>query len=201
MSDEQNMAVADSVLVHRTLSGDIDGFGELHRRSFKKVVNVVFGIMKERGQAEDMVQDAYVSALRDLRRLNDPNRFYPWLCRIAVNRAIEEKRKSSRRARWVGDVNDTGKDEAMWPSLQPSVLEKLVDGERAERVRAALYHLPDGQRSAVVLRYFDDLPMKNIANILECKEVTARSQIFRGLRRLGAVLREMAPEREPENLQ
>jgi RNA polymerase sigma factor (sigma-70 family) len=195
------MAVADSDLVHRTLSGDLEGFGELHRRYYKKVVNVVFGIMRERGQAEDMVQDAYVSALKDLHRLNDPNRFYPWLCRIAVNRAIEEKRKTTRRARWVGDSSEAGKDEASWKSTDPSVLDELVEGERAETVRAALHHLPDGQRAAVVLRFFDGLPMKNIAGVLGCGEVTARSQVFRGLRRLGAVLREMVPEQKTEKLQ
>jgi RNA polymerase sigma-70 factor (ECF subfamily) len=195
------MTVADSVLVQRALSGDLEGFGELHRRYYKKVVNVVFGIMRERARAEDMVQDAYVSALKDLPRLNDPNRFYPWLCRIAVNRAIEEKRKSSRRARWVGDSTEGGKDESSWPSRDPSVLDELVEGERAERVQAALNHLPDGQRAAVVLRYFDGLAMRNIAVILGCEEVTARSQVFRGLRRLGAVLRQMAPEDKPENLQ
>ena len=100
------MAVADATLVQKTLAGDIEGFGELHRRYYQKVVNVVLGIVKDRVRAEDMAQDAYMSALKELPRLVDPNRFYPWLCRIAVNRAIEDVRKKVRRSRYSVNWND-----------------------------------------------------------------------------------------------
>ena len=185
------MAVADATLVQKTLAGDLEGFGELHRRYYQKVVHVVFGIVKDRGKAEDMAQDAYMSALKELPRLIDPNRFYPWLCRIAVNRAIEDVRKRVRRSRYSTDWSE--KVEQRAASSDPSVLDELVKGERAESVKAALHHLPEGQRAAVVLRYFDGLPMKSIAEILDCGEVTARTQVFRGLRRLGVLLKQMNP--------
>lgn len=187
------MAVADATLVQKTLAGDIDGFGELHRRYYQKVVNVVFGIVKDRVQAEDMAQDAYMSALKELPRLVDPDRFYPWLCRIAVNRAIEDVRKRVRRSRY--SANWSEKVEQRAASSEPSALDELVKGERAESVKAALHHLPEGQRAAVVLRYFDGLPMKSIAEVLDCGEVTARTQVFRGLRRLGVLLKQMDPSR------
>lgn len=192
------MAVADATLVQKTLAGDLEGFGELHRRYYQKVVHVVFGIVKDRVQAEDMAQDAYMSALKELPRLADPNRFYPWLCRIAVNRAIEDVRKRVRRARYSTDWNDRVEQSAA--SSEPSVLDELVKGERAESVKAALHHLPEGQRAAVVLRYFDGLPMKSIAEVLDCGEVTARTQVFRGLRRLGVLLRRMEPGHAPSEV-
>jgi RNA polymerase sigma-70 factor (ECF subfamily) len=189
------MVVADAVLVERALAGDLEGFGELHRRYYQRVVNVVFGIVKDRGQAEDMVQDAYVSALKELPRLVDPGRFYPWLCRIAVNRAIEEKRKESRRGKYHGDMGPDGAEERKAVSGDPNVLEEMVKSEQSSTVKAALHHLPEGQRAAVVLRFFDGLPMKNIAQVLGCEEVTARTQIFRGVRRLGVLLKQMDPKR------
>ena len=187
------MAVADATLVQKTLAGDIEGFGELHRRYYQKVVNVVLGIVKDRVQAEDMAQDAYMSALKELPRLVDPNRFYPWLCRIAVNRAIEDVRKKVRRSRYSVNWNDNVEQRAA--SSEPSALDELVKGERAESVKAALHHLPEGQRAAVVLRYFDGLPMKSIAEVLDCGEVTARTQVFRGIRRLGVLLKSMDQSR------
>jgi len=187
------MAVADATLVQKTLAGDIEGFGELHRRYYQKVVHVVFGIVKDRAQAEDMAQDAYMSALKELPRLVNPNRFYPWLCRIAVNRAIEDVRKRVRRSRYSTSWSE--KIEQKAASAEPSVLDELVEGERAESVKAALHHLPEGQRAAVVLRYFDGLPMKSIAEVLDCGEVTARTQVFRGLRRLGVLLKQTDPSR------
>ena len=134
-----------------------------------------------------------MSALKELPRLVDPNRFYPWLCRIAVNRAIEDVRKKVRRSRY--SVNWSEKVEQRAASSEPSALEELVKGERADSVKAALHHLPEGQRAAVVLRYFDGLPMKSIAEVLDCGEVTARTQVFRGLRRLGVLLKPMDPSR------
>ena len=97
-----------------------------------------------------MVQDAYVAALKELPRLREPERFYPWLCRIAVNRAIEDRRKVSRRARI---------DEEQRPiDVAPAEAEtSLLRAESAAAVKAALERLPEGQRAAVTMRFFDEL--------------------------------------------
>jgi len=180
------MAEADVELVGRVLSGDLEGFGELHRRYFVRVVQRVRGILKDPSQAEDTAQDAFVSALRDLSRLNDPSRFYPWLCRIAVNRAIDEKRRSARKSP-LDDVLEN--DEPVAPdSTGAGALGVLLKQEEATSVREALKRLPERQRAAVVLRFFDGLPMRNIAETLGCEEITARTQVFRGLRKLGVLL-------------
>ncbi len=176
------MENADAALVEKTLSGDLEGFGELHRRYYPKVVSLVNTILRDWSRAEDLVQDAYVSALRDLVHLKDRDRFYPWLRRIAVNRALDEKRRWARRTelelpRALPDSRDDAADE------------KLLQDERRETVRLALEKLPEGQRAAVILRFFDELPMRTVAEALGCEEVTARTQVFRGLRRLGVFLK------------
>ena len=74
-------------------------------------------------------------------------------------------------------------------SSRPNVLDEIVSKEQTATVKAALHHLPDRQRAAVVLRFFDGLSMRNIAQVLGCEEVTARTQVFRGLRRLGVLLK------------
>ena len=194
------MAAADAQLIQQTLSGNLEGFGELHRRYYEQVVRVVTGIVHDRGQAEDMVQDAYMSALEALPRLTDRDRFYPWLCRIAVNRAIEEKRRATRKSRlhteWTR--TDISEESGAGRSGGRGVLEGMVSEERAESVRTALEDLPDGQRASVVLRYFDGLSMKEVAEIMGCEEVTARTQVFRGLQKLGRLLKEMAPDNGSE---
>ena len=133
-----------------------------------------------------MVQDAYVAALKELPRLREPERFYPWLCRIAVNRAIEDRRKVSRRARI---------DQQQWQEQRPIDIApaeaetSLLRAESAEAVKTALERLPEGQRAAVTMRFFDELPMRVIAKTLGCNEVTARTQVFRGIRKLGVFLK------------
>jgi RNA polymerase sigma-70 factor, ECF subfamily len=176
------MENADAALVERTLGGDLEGFGELHRRYYTKVVSLVSAIVRDRTRAEDLVQDAYVSALRDLPQLKERDRFYPWLRRIAVNRALDEKRRWARRTEL--ELPPALLDEQNLPED-----ERLVTDERRESVRLALEKLPEGQREAVILRFFDELPMRTVAEALGCEEVTARTQVFRGLRRLGIFLK------------
>jgi RNA polymerase sigma-70 factor (ECF subfamily) len=175
------MEIADAALVERTLSGDLEGFGELHRRYYGKVVSLVSGILRDRARAEDLVQDAYVSALRDLAQLKERDHFYPWLRRIAVNRALDEKRRWSRHEE--RELPKTLYDDS------PPEEERLLRNEFREAVRLALDKLPEGQRAAVILRFFDELPMRTVAAALGCEEVTARTQVFRGLRRLGIFLK------------
>jgi len=177
------MALPDEQLIERTLAGDLEGFGELHRRYFARVVGVVEGILTDRSGAEDTVQNAYMSALQALPRLADRDRFYPWLRRIAVRVSRKDRLHSS----WV----EAGRTNADASSDSQAPLASLMREERAGRVREALEELPEGMRAAVVLRYFDELSMSRIAEVLGCEEVTARTQVFRGLQKLGRILGDM----------
>jgi len=183
------MALPDALLVAQTLEGDLEGFGELHHRYFERVVRIVSGIVGERAEAADTAQNAYLAALKALPSLGNPDRFYPWLCRIAVNRAIEGKRSRERRSRlhsdWVFD------EPAATEEGDERVLAGLEKKERAGKVNEALEQLPAGMKAAVVLRYFDGLSMRGVADVLGCEEVTARTQVFRGLHKLGRELGRM----------
>ena len=189
-SRRRKMALPDALLVEQTLEGDLEGFGELHRRYFERVVRIVAGRVGERAEAEDTAQNAYLAALKALPSLGNPDRFYPWLCRIAVNRAIEGKRSRERRGRlhsdWVFNESVAANAEG-----GESVLAGLEKRERAGDVKKALEQLPEGMKAAVVLRYFDGLSMRGVADVLGCEEVTARTQVFRGLQRLGRELGRM----------
>jgi RNA polymerase sigma-70 factor (ECF subfamily) len=174
----------DRRCVEEVLAGDLERYGDLHRRYFEPTVRLVAGILNgDRAAAEDTVQEAFLSALEALSRLSDGDRFFPWLKRIAVNRAVEVRRHRQRKERlhhsWSGQVSG---------GTEPPVLDRLAARERAGAVREALERLPDGQRAAVVLRYFDGLSLRQVAEVLGCEEVTARTQVFRGLRKLGAWL-------------
>ena len=96
--------------------------------------------------------------------------------------------KPSAVRRGAGEADrDTG-------TTSTAPLDSLMRDERAERVRDALEELPEGMRAAVVLRFFDELPMRRIAEVLGCEEVTARTQVFRGLRKLGRILGDMSSD-------
>ncbi len=174
----------DSELVSRTLNGDLDGFGELHHRYFERLTLTVVRIVGDRVKAEDVAQEAYHMALESLPKLGDPDRFFPWLRRIAVNRAVDETRRWGRRDR----LNTAWALHRESEAPSPTALDHLVDDERAQSVRKAVEQLPEKQRAAVVLRFFQGLSVKDAAEIMDCREVSVRSNVFRGLQKLGAML-------------
>ena len=175
---------ADAQLVNRTLAGDLESFGELHHRYFERLTRTVVTILRDRVRAEDVAQEAYQSALESLPRLADPNRFFPWLRRIAVNRAVEETRRAGRRDR-LHSAWSFHRDPA---AAIPSKLDRLLEDERADVLRQAVQQLPEKQRAAVVLRFFQGLSVRETAAALDCREVTVRTNVFRALQRLGSML-------------
>ena len=198
----KEVTTADATLVQQTLSGDLESFGILHQRYFERVVRVLLRVLRDRDRAEDTAQSAYASALASLPRLTRPQGFYPWLCRIAVNQAIEDSRKRSGRARlrdqWLPPTDQEAAEAA--PNGE-SALQRLIEGERAARVRQAIDQLPERQRAALVMRFFDDMSMRTIGEVLGCNEATVRSHVFRGLRRLGTLLEERSGLEERSELE
>lgn len=181
---DQDVMNPDAELVNRTLNGDLEGFGELHSRYFERLTLTVTRIVRDRAKAEDVAQEAYHMALESLPRLGDPSRFFPWLRRIAVNRAVDETRRWGRKDRL----------HTAWAQHQepgeslPTALDHLVDDERAKAVREAVELLPEKQRAAVVLRFYQGLSVRDAAEVMDCREVSVRSNVFRGLQKLGALL-------------
>lgn len=180
----QNAMNPDAELVTRTLDGDLEGFGELHNRYFERLTWTVTRVLGDRGKAEDIAQEAYQMALESLPRLADPNRFFPWLRRIAVNRAVDETRRWGRKDR----LHTAWADHREPETSLPTALDHLVDDERAKAVREAVQQLPERQRAAVVLRFFQGLSVRDAAQVMDCREVSVRSNVFRGLQKLGALL-------------
>ena len=144
-------------------------------RSAPGGIRLAYLLTGDRTVAEDLVQEAFVRFVGRLRFLRDPDAFEPYLRRTIVNlsknhfrrRAIE-RAYLEREGPRVDDVS-TGPDVATYDSL-----------------RSALLALPLRQRTAIVLRYFEDLPDATIAELLGCRPATVRSLVARGLETLRA---------------
>jgi RNA polymerase sigma-70 factor (sigma-E family) len=120
------------------------------------------------GRAEEIVQDAFVQLLRNWERVESPG---AWVRTAVVNGC-----RSSGRRRAVARRN------------QPSIPLPVIDDTDALAVRDALQSLSARQRAAVVLRYFEDLPEREIAELLGCRPGTVKSLLARSLLRLREVL-------------
>jgi RNA polymerase sigma-70 factor (ECF subfamily) len=145
----------------------------LFATEFRPVARTVYLIVHDQGRAEDITQDAFVELLRRWHRISRYDRPGAWVRRIAIRMAIREAGRERRRS--AAEV------EAEPPAIaQPADIDLL----------RAVGSLPPMQRAAVVLFYFEDRPVAELADILSCADATVRVHLSRGRRRLADLLSE-----------
>lgn len=141
-----------------------------HRDSLARFIAATVGP----SDAEDILQETLISALRAYPRLREGSNVRAWLFTIARNKALDEYRARARRPVPVA----AGLDAAAAPDAPGS-----PGGPDAE-LWGAVRELPAKQRAAVVLRFVNDLPHREIARVLDCSEAAARRSLHEGLAKL-----------------
>ena len=184
-------------------------FGELVRRYQRMVYALALSLVRD-SDADDVAQEAFIAAFRNLDLLADPTRFGVWLRRITFGVAIDHVRAERARTARLVETTENGDETAASrghemepPDPEPSPLARLERLEIAERVLAALDRLPARYRVPLTLYHIDGLTHAKVARTLGVPEGTARSLVARARRRLATLLasapevREMAGDRAP----
>lgn len=170
----------------RARGGDLGAFNELVLEYQTLVYNLCYRQLGQRQAAEDAAQEAFVSAWRNLSGLRGG--FRPWLLRIAANACTDELRRRGRRPSSSLDVAmAAGVPEP--PDEDPTPETTALQGELRREVEAALQHLPDEQRLAVILSDLQGLDYAEVAAVMKTSLGTVKSRIARGRARLREVLR------------
>jgi RNA polymerase sigma-70 factor (ECF subfamily) len=170
-------------LVERAREGDHDAFAELVRASVARLDTAARLILRDGELARDAVQEGLFRAWRDLRGLRDPDRFDAWLYRLTVNACLDLARRRRRRPIEV-EI-----DQIIEPSL-PDPTEAVV--ERAH-VDGIMQRLGERDRSVIVLHYFLDLPLSEVAVCLGIPEGTVKSRLNRALGEMRSEMHAGAP--------
>lgn len=168
-------------------TGDTSAQARLFEHFSGPVYRLCLGLLGDVEDAEEVLQDSFVYAFRNLDRY-DPAQagFQTWLFVIATSRA-----RNKRRRKWLAQVPLAAVGEVRnSDSSRPVEASLAARGVRRE-LWQALQTLPDRQREALVLRFFGGMPYKEIGDLLHCKPKTAESRVRLALKALRAVL---APE-------
>ncbi|MBN1262119.1 MAG: sigma-70 family RNA polymerase sigma factor [Anaerolineae bacterium] len=168
MIGQPGVSESDEDLVALAKTGDRQAFGELIRRHRERVVGVVYRMCGDACLAEDAAQDAFIQAWRKLHRYEPKAPFQNWLYRIAMNRALDVL----RREREGADVDDLP---LASPNLGPEASAERTD--LGEQVRRAVLALPDASRAVLVLREYEDLSYREIAETLDIPVGTVMSRL------------------------
>ena len=173
----------DAALVERVQRGDPTAYDELVRRYMKRAFAVAFRVMGHREDAEDLVQDAFLTALDridsfDVRR--GSGSFGPWLYRILVRRGINSRKTRSLRH------TEALPEDAAARTLAPDG--ELDRAETRERLQSALAALPERHRLVIELFELDGYTTAEIAEMLELSAGTVRWYVHEARRQLRPAL-------------
>ncbi len=168
-------------VTRRCQEGDRDAFRFVVEQYGKVLHGTAYMMTRDRSLAEDLVQETFLLAWRNISAFKSGTNLKAWLLRILVNRTISEQRKKK--------VTQIELEEEVGTLSNPDQVEELVlrNVER-ERIRRALETLPLDQRRAIVLRYYVELTAPEIAQTLGCREGTVRSRLNRAMARLRPLL-------------
>jgi RNA polymerase sigma-70 factor (ECF subfamily) len=168
----------DRVLVDEVRTGSTRAFEELMKRYQRLVYATCLAYAGTPDDALDMTQEVFVKVYEKLSSFRGSGTFKAWLLRITHNEGLN----------WVRSRRRHGDRRELTPANSPEVAASqdtdLIRRERQDLLREALLRLNPRQRQAVVLRYFEGSPIREIASILDCTEGTAKNILFRSLRKL-----------------
>ena len=173
----------DMALVARCRSGDLAAFEELYRAHAGRLFSVACRMLGNPTDAEDLLQDIFLSAHRKLDGFRGESALGTWLYRLATNHCLDYLRSRTARMNQVTDALD---DDPLYGVVgSRGLAEQTVTRMDLER---ALAKLPDGCRAAFVLHDVEGLEHREVAQALGIAEGTSKSQVHKARQRLRALL-------------
>ena len=150
------------------------------RESSTLAFRVAYGVLRNREDAEDVAQEAFVRAHRRFHQLRDRDKFRAWLVRMTWRLAID---------RWRADRRRTAREEAAVVPESATLEDTAVDRDRAEHLWAAIDALPPKLRIAIVLAAIEERDINEVARLLQVPQGTIKSRLFLARKALAEKLR------------
>jgi len=174
----------DAALMLRVKRGDRAAFTGLVEKYKQPVMNFVHRSLRDETEAEDVAQNVFLQVYKSRARYERTAKFSTWLFTIARNLCLNELRRRSRHpAESLEETHTEHEDQPARQYEDKKIFlppEKMLHGELAEKIEAALAGLPEIQRTAILLCRQDELSYEEIARVLGCSLSATKSVIHRG---------------------
>ena len=176
---------SDDVLIQSVKDGDCEAFGPLIERYKIPIYRLVYRMVRNRDDAEDLVQEIFIKAYNGIKDFKTGNRFLPWLSRIAVNHTLnfirKEKRVDIQPLEWTENYADCKNDP----------VEMVEHKMLKEKIARAMARLPEDYRVILILRVEEELSYDEISQSLNIPKGTVMSRLARARQRLKEIFEEM----------
>jgi RNA polymerase sigma factor (sigma-70 family) len=188
----QDSRTEDARLIHGALRGEQAAFKQLLQKYHDPIFNLIYRIVRNREQVEDLTQETFVKAFASLKNFNEEFAFSTWLYKIATNSTIDYIRKRKLDTfsidKPVGMQESDYRFELPDTTFQPD--KSIIQGQRARLIEEAINALPEKYRRVIILRHTEERDYAEIARILNLPIGTVKAHIFRARELLNKYLRD-----------
>ena len=183
------MELTDAAIVARARAGDADAYRVLVERHSRALFRLAFRMTGNESDAEDVVQESFLRAYRQLGKFDERASFGTWLYRIATNCSLDLVRSRKRRSERMAPADPEMDDPLLkLPAAGPTPERSALSTEVRERVTEAMNDLSATERTAFVLRHFEGLCIEDVSRVLECQPGAAKHSVFRAVQKLRRAL-------------
>ncbi|HWR50396.1 MAG TPA: RNA polymerase sigma factor [Bryobacteraceae bacterium] len=178
-------SLSDEEVIRRVMNGETPLYEVIMRRYNQRLFRVALSIVGDPGEAEDVIQDAYVKAYTHLDQFAGEAKFSTWLTRIAVYEALARSRKSRRQVQMPLNRDES---EHEFPTNEPNPEILASEGEARALLESAIQALPPRYQAVFMLREVEGLSTAETAQCLDIKEENVKIRLLRSRKLLRAEL-------------
>ncbi|MHC4595238.1 MAG: RNA polymerase sigma factor [Planctomycetota bacterium] len=165
---------SETKLVEAAQNGHLESFGALYERYHSPMVALAYSLLADRDLAEDAAQEVFAIACRDMTSLKRKDKFGAWLAGICRNVARQILRSRSK---------------SVAVDARPNREDTDTEEYRREVIRQAVWRLRSSERELIVLRYYDNMPYEQIAQVLDISIQAVNGRLIRAKRKLAEYLK------------
>lgn len=187
---KEEIAHSDNLLV-QLQQGNANAFQLLFDLYYPKILNLCYRYIGTREDAEEIAQDVFIKVHQNIHHYEPQGKEFTYLFRIAVNLSLNRIRDKKRK-KWLSfDIlkENQGHEPAGDKLLQPDIA--LEKKEQSQRIWQALQKLPEKQRTAVILKRYQDLSYEEISDILQCSVSAVEARLHRAKQSLKIIFKKM----------
>jgi RNA polymerase sigma-70 factor (ECF subfamily) len=181
----------DQLYITKVINGDTNAFAYLVDAYKNMVFSLAFKMTKNREEAEEVSQDTFIKAFKNLNKFKGDSKFSTWLYRITYHACLDAIKKNKKHNNSL-EINEITYNQI---ASVDTILQGIERKERAKVMNDCLLKLPEEERSLIWMFYFDELSLKEIIEVTEISESNLKVKLHRARKRLLTIVEENV---EPE---
>lgn len=181
----------DQLYITKVINGDVNAFAYLVDAYKSMVFSLVFKMTKNREEAEEICQDTFIKAYKNLSKFKGDSKFSTWLYRIAYHASLDAIKKNKNNNNTI-EINEITFNQI---KSVDNILEGIERKERAKIMNDCLLKLPEEERSIIWMFYYDELSVKEMMEVTQFSEANIKVKLLRARKKLLAIVEENV---EPE---